>query len=79
MITTHQDDIIGVQHMMAKQEPLQVTPAQAGIEKALDRSVTAASVGPARQTSHGHPATHGQHRFDHPAQLAEWSGFYALA
>jgi hypothetical protein len=38
MSTTHQDDIIGVQQMMAHQEPWQVTPAQAGMEKALDRS-----------------------------------------
>jgi len=47
MITTHQDDIIGVQQMLAYQEPLQVAPVQARIEKALDRPVTAAFAAPA--------------------------------
>src|SRR5262244_2381474 len=45
---------------------LQVTPVQTRREEALDRAVTAAFAGPARQTSHGHTTTHRQHRLDHP-------------
>jgi hypothetical protein len=47
MIPTHQDDIIGVHHMMANEEPVEMTPVQAGIEKTLDRPITAAFAGPA--------------------------------
>jgi hypothetical protein len=79
MIPTHQDDIIGVQHMMANEEPVEMTPIQAGIEKTLDRPVTAAFAGPAGQASHGHPTAHGQHRLNHPTQLAQWGGLNALA
>ena len=65
--------------MLANQEPLQVTPVQTRIEEALDRALTAALAGPGRQTSHGHTTTHRQHRLDHPTQLAQRRGFYALA
>jgi hypothetical protein len=41
---------------------------QTRIEEALDRAVTAAFAGPARQTSHGHPT-----------QLAQRGGLYTLA
>src|SRR4029450_11674544 len=45
MIPTHQDDVIGVQHMMANEEPVKMTPVQAGIEKTwLFRTVVSASM-----------------------------------
>jgi hypothetical protein len=79
MISTHQDDIIGVQHMMANEEPVEMTPVQAGSKKPLDCSVTTAFASPAGQASHGHPTAHGQHRLDHPTQLAQRGGLNALA
>ena len=45
--------------MVANEEPVEMTPAQARIEKALDRPVTAAFAGPACQASHGHPTAYG--------------------
>jgi hypothetical protein len=79
MIPTHQDDVIGVPPMMANEEPVELTSVQAGIEKPLDGPVTAAFAGPAGQASHGHPTAHGQHRLDHPTQLAQRGGLNALA
>src|SRR5262249_18817314 len=63
--------------MLANQEPLQVTPAQARIEEALDGAIAAALAGPARQTAHSHTTAHRQHGLDHPTQLAQCGGLYA--
>ena len=70
MISAHQEDIIGVQQLLANQDEVELTPMNAGRKKTLDRPVTAAFAGPARQTSHGHTTAHRQHRLDHPTQLA---------
>ena len=79
MSTTHQDDSIGVQQMMAYQEPLQVTPVHARIEKAVDRPVTAAFAAPARPSSHGDPTAHRPHRLDDPSQLTKRRRLSVLA
>jgi len=79
MIPPHQDDVIGVPHMMAKEKPVELAPVQGSVEKPLDRPVTATFAGPAGQASHGHPTAHGQHRLDHPTQLAQRGGLNALA
>jgi hypothetical protein len=77
--TTPDDHIVGVQHRRAPQEPWPVTPGQTRMEEAVDRAVTAALARPARQTSHGHPTAHREHRLAHPTQWAQRGRLSALA
>jgi hypothetical protein len=79
MIPTPQDHVISVQQVMTHQEPVELTPMQARIEKALDRAVTTPFAAPARQPSHGHATADREHRLDHASQLAKRRRLNALA
>jgi hypothetical protein len=79
MIPTHQGDVIAIPQVMANQEPVEWQPVQGRIEQALDGSVTAPFAAPARESFHGHAATDGEHRLDHPTPLAKGRGLGTLA
>src|SRR6266446_8833818 len=70
-IAAHHHHIVWLQQMVTNQHPLELAPADTGIEKTLDRSVTAPLVGPAGKALHSHASCHRQHRFRHPTELAE--------
>jgi hypothetical protein len=70
-IAAHHDPLVWLQQMVTNQHPLELAPAETGIEKTLDRSVTATLVGPAGKALHRHASCHRPHRFRHPMELAE--------
>src|SRR6266566_4003458 len=65
------DHFVWLQQMVTNQHPLELAPADTGIEKTLYRSVTATLVGPAGKALHSHASCHRQHRFRHPMEVAE--------
>ena len=79
MIPAHQNDVIGVQHMMANEDPVEMLPVQPGIEKTLNRPITAPFVGPAGHAPHCHPTGPRQHRFGDPTELADGGPIQTLA
>src|SRR5712691_8144663 len=68
-IAAHHDHIVWLQQMVTNQHPLELAPADTGIEKTLSRSVTATLVGPAGKALHSHASCHRQHRFRHPVDV----------
>jgi hypothetical protein len=70
VIAAHQNHIVVIQQMVTNQHPLQPVPAHVGMEKTLDRPVTAALTRPAGKPPHRHSTGHRQHRFGNPTKLA---------
>ncbi len=60
--------------MAANEQPLQHTPRQRGVEKALDRSITPSFASPARQAPHGHTTRHRQQGLRHHGELTQRRG-----
>ena len=79
VITAYQDHIIGLSQMVPNQYPLQRSPTYAGGEQTLDRPVTAPFASPARHAPHRHASGHREHRFSHPAEVAQRGGIETLA
>ena len=65
--------------MVPNQHPLERGPTAAGGEKTLDGPITTPFAGPARNAPHRHTPGHREHRFGHPAELAQRGGIETLA
>ena len=64
------DHLVWLPQLVTTQHLVELTPADTGMKKTLDRSVTATLVGPAGKALHSYASCHRQHRFRHPTELA---------
>lgn len=71
LIASEDVDIVGVEEMVASEEPEEVRPRDGSGEEALHGAVAGAVAAPAGDAGHGDAAGHGQERESDAAEVTE--------
>ncbi len=64
-------DHVSLEQVLAEEADKRLGPWNGRIEPALERTVTAAGAGPARDTQHGHASRHGKEGKNDTTELAD--------